>query len=194
MASRSLELVLPKMIENLEGKKNIEGFQDVVALKVPINKGIEEYNKKNWIDSADKFVETWRRSENQISRHFQKGLSLQNLPSSIEEGLQWGKDITRTVEWLGICALHDAAVSYFQTPEDTATKLDKIKFGVDYKKEMNFGLARRSVQGMYNQVIHSNVAQDEAECRLAEYHKRATWSGAQGKHVLFIDDPACQSV
>ena len=37
-----------------------------------------------------------------------------NVPDDLDEALDWGEKEARTIGWLGIYALHDAAAAFFQ--------------------------------------------------------------------------------
>ncbi|KAK8900845.1 hypothetical protein QC760_010609 [Botrytis cinerea] len=149
MTSKSLELVLPRIMRKLEGVQNTEDFTNIRGLKMKIDEGIKQYNERQWIDSAGQFIKVWRDSQNLLARSFQTSLSKINAPETLEQMLEHEGRTTRTIACLGIYALHDAIASFYQTPNDAPTiEVMKARFSIDYPKEDNFWTCYR--QWSYN--------------------------------------------
>ncbi|KFY01359.1 hypothetical protein O988_02798 [Pseudogymnoascus sp. VKM F-3808] len=117
MDTRNLELVSKAAIDEMPNHDFSFGGMDVFGVFQIIENAIAAYNSKKWIISAELFIKASRRAEREFNEHILKPLSIYNVPDSLDDALSWGESNARTLRWLGIYALHDAATAYFQAPD-----------------------------------------------------------------------------
>ena len=117
MDTRNLELVSKEAVDEMPNHKFSAGGMDIFGVFAIIKEAIAAYNSKKWIISAELFIKASRRTEREFNGHILKPLSLYNVPYSLDEALSRGELNARTLRWLEIYALHDAATAYFQAQD-----------------------------------------------------------------------------
>jgi hypothetical protein len=127
MDTEKLEILSRAAVMALQDSNWSFGLNEVYAIYCKLETAISAYDSGEWIESAELFVNIWRHSENFLAGHFTAELSLYNVPASLDEQLSWAEPRAHTIHWLGLCALHDAATTYFQAPSNGYNP-GKVKF------------------------------------------------------------------
>lgn len=118
MSTGQLELISITAIEELLLSKAMKESSTVKAVR----KAIAAYSCGDWTKSAELFIKAWNYSRATLDRHYQQPLSYFAIPSHLGKELSLFEKAARTINWLGIYALHDAAAAYFQAPDKCKPK------------------------------------------------------------------------
>ncbi|KFY80547.1 hypothetical protein V499_00622 [Pseudogymnoascus sp. VKM F-103] len=118
MSTGKLELISITAIEELLLCKAIKESSTVKAVR----KAIAAYSCGDWTESAELFIKAWNYSRATLDRHYQQPLSYFSIPSHLGKELSFFEKAARTINWLGIYALHDAAAAHFQAPDECKPK------------------------------------------------------------------------
>ncbi|KFZ00164.1 hypothetical protein V500_01160 [Pseudogymnoascus sp. VKM F-4518 (FW-2643)] len=118
MSTGKLELISITAIEELLLCKAMKESSTVKAVR----KAIAAYSCGDWTKSAELFIKAWNYSRATLDRHYQQPLSSFAIPSHLGKELSLFEKAARTIHWLGIYALHDAAAAYFQAPDECKPK------------------------------------------------------------------------
>lgn len=117
MSTGKLELISVKAIEEMSLSKIMKS-----STVGAVRKAIRAYSCGDWTKSAELFDKAWLCSRATLKRHFQQQLPPFAIPSPLGKGLSFFEKEARTISWLGIYALHDAAAAYFQAPDECKPK------------------------------------------------------------------------
>jgi hypothetical protein len=145
MDTRNLELVSKAAVDEMPNHDFSFGGMDVFGVFQMIKKAIVAYNSKKWIISAELFIKASRLTIHEFNGHIVKPLSLYNVPDSLDDALSWGESNARTLRWLEIYALHDAATAYFQAPD--APDVDVNLGAIIYANEVEFAAPAEAREG-----------------------------------------------
>jgi hypothetical protein len=151
MSTGKLELISIAAIEELllksgqKFKSSISGTIEDSSTFKTVRQAIEAYSYGDWTKSAELFITAWLYSRATLDYHFQQPLSYFAVPSHLGKELKLFENTVRTIYWLGIYALHDAAAAYFQAPNECKPK-EMIRRGSETCKDVAHDAALRCMR------------------------------------------------